>query len=382
MKSVPFDRTLSRENTGSIKWEKYAGKEVLPMWVADMEFGIAEEILDAIKARLEHPVLGYTTATESLARAVTEYLQQRHQWTIDSDWLVWLPGVVPGLAALLNILGADDQIMVFTPVYHPLMILPDKYQRTRVDVPLSYHEGRWQIDFDRFEKAINKNCRMLFLCSPHNPMGTLFTEQELTRLSAICADNNILLVSDEIHCDLVLDTSRKHITTGRLAGDHLNNLVTLMSPSKTFNLAGVNCSFAVIPDASLRETYKQRSLYTLPIVPTLAYTAAEAAYRHGWGWHEKLIEYLRGNLDLLQSSIGQIPHLSMDSPEATYLAWINTSSLPVDDAHQTFLDAGVGLSPGAQFGDAGFQRLNFACSRSQLEEGIERIGRAVEAIGR
>ncbi|MEM7256158.1 MAG: aminotransferase class I/II-fold pyridoxal phosphate-dependent enzyme, partial [Pseudomonadota bacterium] len=238
MRTFPFSQTLSRKGTGSIKWEKYSGKEVLPMWVADMELATSDKILAAMKDRLEHPILGYTTATDTLKKVVTDYLQQHHQWQIDPDWLVWLPGVVPGLSALTSLLAPDDQIMVFTPVYHPLLLIPQRYRHTRVDVPLRYEDHRWHIDFDAFERSINTHCRMLFLCSPHNPVGTLFTEQELTRLAQICADNNILLISDEIHCDLVLDTQRQHVTTGRVAGDTLHNLITLMSPSKTFNLAG------------------------------------------------------------------------------------------------------------------------------------------------
>lgn len=344
------------------------------MWVADMEFGIPEIILDAIMKRLEHPILGYTTATEGLVSAVTGYLEQRHQWKIDADWLVWLPGVVPGLAALTRLLNPDDQIMVFTPVYHPLTILPEKYQRTRIDVPLKHYDGRWHIDFERFESEITRHCRMLFLCSPHNPMGTVFTEVELNQLTEICAANEILLVSDEIHCDLVLDSTRRHIPTGSVAPDKSSNLVTLMSPSKTFNLAGANCSFAIIPDAKLRENFIKTSQYTLPVVPTLSYTAAEAAYRHGWEWHNQLIEYLRGNLQLLCAFVHDTPYLSMDTPESTYLAWINTEAMPVADAHKTLLEAGVGLSPGAQFGDARYQRLNFACSRAQLSAALERMG--------
>ena len=377
MNSSRFDQLLSRQNTGSIKWEKYANTDVIPMWVADMEFATAPEIIAALKNRLDHPILGYTTGTESLARTVTDYLKKTHDWQIDPDWLVWLPGVVPGLAMLTSMLGDDDQIMVFTPVYHPLLLLPEKYNRKRVDVPLVYANNRWSIDFTTFEKSINKHCKMLFLCSPHNPLGTLFSADELRRVVEICSAHNILVISDEIHCDLVLHKTLTHTTTGRVAGDNLSNLVTLMSPSKTFNLAGANCSYAVIPDATYRETYKEKCMYTLPIVPTLAFTAARAAYQHGWQWHTELIEYLRGNLQLLRSEVDHLPYLSMDNPDATYLAWINTATLPVKDAYQFFINAGVGLSPGAQFGNADYQRLNFACSRVQLKTAIDRIKVAV-----
>ncbi len=380
MNSSPFDQPLDRQHTGSIKWEKYADKDVIPMWVADMEFATAPEIIAALKDRLNHPILGYTCGTDSLARTVTEYLQQTHHWQIDPDWLVWLPGVVPGLSALTWMLEPDDQIMVFTPVYHPLLLIPEKFNQSRVDVPLVYTNNRWGIDFDVFEKSINKNCKMLFLCSPHNPMGTLFSADELQRVVEICSAYNIVVISDEIHCDLVLHNTLTHTTTGTVAGDNQSNVVTLMSPSKTFNLAGANCSFAVIPDAAYRKAYTEKCMYTLPVVPTLAYTAAEAAYQFGWHWHAELIEYLRGNLQTLRTEIDRLPGLSMDNPDATYLAWINTSELPVANAYEFFVHAGVGLSPGAQFGNADYQRLNFACSRVQLEEGIGRMRKAIEAL--
>ncbi len=380
MNSSSFDQTINRRHTGSIKWEKYPGSDVIPMWVADMEFATSPAIINAMKKRLDHPILGYTTGTEALAHTVTEYLQKTHHWTIDPDWLVWLPGVVPGLAALTSMLNTDDQIMLFTPAYYPLLQIPDKYSRQRVDVPLVYEENRWVIDFDLFEKSINPNCRMLFLCSPHNPVGTIFSADELTRIVEICTEHNILVISDEIHCDLVLHDSKTHTATGRVAGDMQSNVVTLMSPSKTYNLAGANCSFAVIPDANYRQSYKDKCMFTLPIVPTLSYTAAEAAYQFGQEWHAQLITYLRNNLQTLQAEIDQIPYLSMDNPEATYLAWIHTADLPVNDANDFFVNAGVGLSPGAHFGDANYQRLNFACSHSQLLEGLRRIRQAVESL--
>lgn len=270
--------------------------------------------------------------------------------------------------------------MLFTPAYYPLLQIPEKYNRQRVDVPLVYEDNRWIIDFDLFEKSINKHCRMLFLCSPHNPVGTMFSADELTRIVEICSAHNILVVSDEIHCDLVLDHSKTHITTGRVAGNMQSNIVTLMSPSKTFNLAGANCSFAVIPDAQYRQSYRDKCMFTLPIVPTLSYTAAEAAYQYGQDWHSQLIAYLRNNLQTLRKEIDQLPFLLMDNPEATYLAWIRTADLPVEDPNDFFVNAGVGLSPGAHFGNADYQRLNFACSHTQLLEGLDRIKRAVTSL--
>lgn len=375
-----FESTVNRRATGSAKWEKYGDKDVLPMWVADMEFATAPQIIDAMKHRLDHPILGYTNATESLTSTVIEYLARRHQWQVDRDWITYLPGVVPGIAACTLMVEPEDEILVFTPVYHPLLILPKKNARQRVDIPLQYLDGRWTVDFEAFRNAITARSKMLLLCSPHNPVGTMFSEKELTKIVEICVEHKILLVSDEIHCDLVLHKQKIHKPTGLVANQLGDNVLTLMSPSKTFNLAGANCSFAIIPDAAIRQRFMDQCLYTVPTVPTLSYTAAEAAYQHGWSWHQQLIEHLRGNLQLLKQEVTKTPYLWMDDTEATYLAWINTSELPVENPQEFFINAGVGLSPGAQFGDSHYQRLNFACSRQQLQQGISRIQRAVRNL--
>ncbi len=381
MSTPDFNQTLDRHGTASIKWQRFAKHNALPMWVADMEFATAPEITKALKSRLDHPILGYTTAPEGLVTAVCKYLKDRHHWSIDSDWLTWLPGVVPGISAACGLFtSSDDEILVFTPVYHPLLLIPEKKDKHRVDVPLQYIDNRWTIDFAAFEQSITGNSKALLLCSPHNPAGSVFTSSELRRVVEICAEHNILVVSDEIHCDLVLHETRNHTPTGLAAGDLDHHVLTLMSPSKTFNLAGANCSFAVIPDPEIRRKFIEQCTYNVAIVPTLSYIAAEAAYQFGWDWHRALIEYLRENLSVLKDSVAQTPYLWMDDTEATYLAWINTRDLPVEDPHAFFLNAGVALSPGAQFGNPDYQRLNFACSRDQLNLGLTRISNAIQSL--
>ncbi len=378
-----FDTVIDRRNTSSIKWTKYGDEDVIPMWVADMEFAIAPEITQALQRRIEHPIMGYTRAPAELYEAVTAYLQRSYQWTIDESWLVWLPGVVPGLTAACNMARTRaGSVLVPTPVYHPLLHIPGKTGQQRIDVPLQYAHNRWSIDFDQLDKlARHPDAQTLLLCSPHNPVGTVYTSEELRQLSEICSAHNVLVVSDEIHCDLVLDPNAVHVPTAVAAGDLADNTITLMSPSKTYNLAGANCSFAIIPNATVRERFSAACSYSVPIVPTLSYVAAQAAYTHGQAWQTALIEHLRRNHATLRSAVEALPYVWMDPTAATYLAWINTSVMPVDDPCEFFREHGVGLSPGAQFGDPDYQRLNFACAGTQLHEGLTRIETALATLG-
>ncbi len=389
MNISPFDTFVDRSQSDSIKWQKF-DESVIPMWVADMEFATPVAVTRAMSRRIEHPIFGYTSAPPSLVESVATYCASRHQWTIDTDCFSWIPGVLPAITAAVQIAGAaGDEIIVFPPVYHPLLHIPAKNGKTRVDVPLVYKkdevhqggsntgkcsgEGAWKIDFDSLEAAFTTRTAAILLSSPHNPMGVMFSEDELFKLAALCAKRNVLLISDEIHCDLILSKEKKHIPTALAAGEHHQCVITIMSPSKTFNLAGANCSFVHIADPDLRKKFNAECLYTVPFVPTLSYTAAEAAYSHGWEWHAQLIDYLRGNHDYLHSIINNTELLSMDTLDATYLAWIDTRRLMSEDANDFFKNAGVGLSPGSQFGDKNYQRLNFACSRGQLEQGVERM---------
>jgi len=377
MNNSPFDTYIDRRQTDSIKWKKFADG-IIPMWVADMEFATPRVVTQALAERIEHPIFGYTSAPDSLVEAVTDYCKQKHQWTIDTDCLYWIPGVLPALTAACQIAGKPgDEIIVFPPVYHPLLEIPEKIGKKRVDVPLLYGDGTWTIDFDSLQEAFTNKTVAILLSSPHNPMGVMFSEDELFKLAKLCAEKNVLLISDEIHCDLILLKEKKHIPTALAAKEHHESVITIMSPSKTFNLAGANCSFAHITDPVWLKKFGAECHYTVPLVPTLSYTAALAAYSDGWQWHSELIEYLRSNHDYLHSAINNTEVLSMDRLDATYLAWIDTRQLMTEDANDFFKDAGVGLSPGSQFGNKNYQRLNFACSRAQLEEGVDRMLKAI-----
>ncbi len=378
-----FSSVIERRNTGSYKWDKYRGRDILPFWVADMDFAVAPAIIEAVRKRLDHPVFGYATAPAGLAPAIVDALQREFEWAIDPDSLVWLPGVVPGLSASCRAFGKDgDEAIVFPPIYHHFLSVVQPARKRLVTVPLLEEEGRWSLDFDALEKAVTPRSRLLLLCSPHNPVGKVFSAKELARLCMFAADHDMIIVSDEIHCSLVLDRSCQHIPTAKVCPQYSDRIVTLMSPSKTFNLAGMNCSFAVIDNPQLRKKFVRALQGVVPMVPATSYVAAEAAYRDGWEWQQALLEVLRENHALLKNAIEAMPGVEMTKLEATYLAWLDVRALGIERPQQYFEQQGLGLSSGLEFGPEGkgFVRFNFACPPVLLEEGIARLRRAVEKV--
>lgn len=369
-----FDTPVDRSGTSSMKWERYPGRDVLPFWVADMDFAVAKPIRAALAERLEHPIFGYTVAPPSTRDAVLAFLDREHDWQVDPDWLVWLPGVVSGLAVAARAYCADgDEIIVNPPIYHHFFDAHDPRRHRLVHVPLGAEaDGRRTWDIDAMRAACTDRSRLLMLCSPHNPTTTVFQHDEVAAIMALAEEQNLIVVSDEIHCDLVLADTR-HQPTANVVPELAHRTITLMSASKTWNIAGLNASFAVIPDAELRERFKQSMQSIVAMVPPLAYVATEAAYAHGNPWRLALLDYLRGNLQSIESALDAIPGLELKPLEATYLAWIDATALGLDDTTAHFEDAGIGLSSGEQFGEPGFIRLNFACSRQLLQRGLERL---------
>ena len=371
---------ISRENTGSYKWDKYKDRDILPFWIADMDSAVAPAIVDAVRKRLNHPIFGYASAPEGLAPAIAKSLQNSFDWEIDPAWLVWLPGVVPGLSASCRAFGKDgDEVITCPPIYHHFLTVAQPERKTLVTVPMLNKGGKWLLDFEGIERAITPQSSIFLLCSPHNPVGRVFSRQELSRLCDIAARNDMVIISDEVHCSLVLDRERKHIPTAKACPEHSDRIVTLMSPSKTFNLAGMNCSFAIIENPELRQKFLQAIKGVLPMVCATSYIAAEAAYREGWEWHEQLIEALRTNYDYLRTEIETIPGIKLTRLEATYLAWLDVNDLELDDPQQYFESMGLGFSDGLEFGKEGkgYLRWNFACPISMLEQGIQRLWQAV-----
>lgn len=376
-----FDKKNNRANTGSLKWEKYRNKDILPMWVADMEFDSAPEINQAIIERVQQGTLGYTLATESVVASVGDALKRDFNWEIQPEWLVWLPGVVPGLAACCRAFGQPgDAVMTSSPIYHHFLHVAEIADRRHLDVPLKCVDGHWSFDLEAMRAAVTDETFLLNLCSPHNPVGRVYSKQELRDVVAFAKEHNLIVVSDEIHCGLVLDKDLEHVPTAVAAPEYADHIITLMSPSKTFNTAGVNASYAVVPNEKLRKALIKSCASVVPMVPTLCYTAAEAAYRHGEPWRLALIEHLRENYRLIESAVARWDKVALTPLQATYLAWLDVSALGLDNPQAFFEDAGVGLSGGAEFGDGRFLRLNFACQREMLEVALSRMDQAIQGL--
>ncbi len=381
-----FDRVIDRHNTNSLKWNKYKGRDVLPLWVADMDFQAPPSVLQVLHKRVDHGVFGYSVPGEELVDAVVARLQARYRWSVKPSWIVWLPGLVPALNAACRAYGDDgDEVLAFTPVYPPFLSAPKLSRKELKTIPLRREGNHFTFDVERFESEISPRSGLLLLCSPHNPVGRRFSRRELQGVAELCLRHNIVICSDEVHCDLILDGG-EHIPTAALSDEIAADTVTLMSASKTFNLPGLNCAFAVIPDERLRKSFINDRKEIIPNAGALGYAATLAAFRDCEDWRSELIDYLRGNADLVYEFVNErIPRLSMVPVEATYLAWIDARGLGVPSPAHFFESAeggGVGLSNGRYFHGPGYVRLNFGCPRKTLSEALDRMKRAVENMNR
>jgi cystathionine beta-lyase len=377
-----FDTVLERRGTASLKWEKYKGRDVIPLWVADMDFRSPPAVIAALCQRIEYGVFGYTVTPAELNEVIMAMLESKYAWQVKPEWLVWLPGLVTGLNVTCRAVGEDgDDVMTAVPIYPPFLTAPGHSRRNIVKVDLHEDNNQWRFDFERLEDSITADTKLFLLCSPHNPVGRVFSKQELTSLAAICQKHDIVICSDEIHCDLILDSDKRHIPTATLDSDVAARTITLMSPSKTFNLPGLGCAFAVIPEEKLRRSFKKVMEGIVPRVNAVGYTAARVAFNDCADWHAALIEYLRGNLAIVEQAIQQMPGLAMAPVEATYLAWIDMRAAGVSNPGAFFENAGVGLQDGVEFDAPGFARLNFGCPRSLLEEALDRMSKAILEVG-
>lgn len=373
---MQFDKIIDRTPSNAYKWERYKGRDILPMWIADTEFRCAEPILDALKQRTEHGLMGYTLPAHDTGanQAVVNWLARKYDWKISPDWIVWTPGVVPAFnVACKAFCDPGDKVLIQTPNYPPLLAAPKLNGLIKVEIGTLEVDGRWTIDLVELEKqAADPACKLFIVCNPMNPVGSVLTAEELKCITDICVRNNVMLCSDEIHCDIILDENAKHIPAGKLT-EFKGQTVTLMAASKTFNVAGLGTSFAIIEDSKVRNTFKVAAQGMVPWPTVLGLTATEAAFTHCDDWHQGLLAYLRGNRDYFTAEIAKIPGLKLLAPQATFLAWIDASGLGVENPQKHFEDLGIGPSAGVDFGDKNFVRINFGCPRSQLEQAVKLI---------
>jgi cystathionine beta-lyase len=376
-----FDARVERAGTWSSRWERYAGRDVIPLWVADSDFRAPDCVLEAIAARLRHGVLGYTSPPHELREAVAERMLRLYRWRIEPDWIVFLPGVVPGLhLAARHLARPGEHVLVPTPIYHHFKRAVELAPRAHDDVPLELRGARWVFDEERLAAAVRPNTRLLYLCNPQNPGGTIFTRVELERLARLAERHGLAICSDEIHADLLLDAGKPHLPIASLAPEVSRRTVTLASPNKAFNFPGAGCAWAIIENAALRRSFSVDHHATVHEPSLFGYIGALAAYREGDAWLGAQLEYLRGNRDLVERAVAGLEGLAMAHVEATYLAWIDARGLGTADPHAHFLAHGVALSPGAQFGAPGYVRLNFGTQRARLEEALARIASAASSV--
>jgi cysteine-S-conjugate beta-lyase len=374
-----FDQLIDRHNTDSYKWDANNDTlTVIPMPVADMDFQCPQAIIDTLVAIDQHGIMGYAIRPPELNEVFVSRLAALYNWHIDPEWLVWLPGLVPGITTACKTVGdVGSAILTATPVYGPFHQAPAWVGKQTQTFPLIEQQGRWTIDIPTMEAAITPDTKLFLLCNPHNPGGTVFRKEELEQIVAVCQRHDIVICSDEIHCDLILDPSLQHIPIAPLSDWALQNSITLFAPSKTFNIAGLGCSVAVIPNPTLRRQFESAKMGMMNSLSRQAYQAALVAYRDCEDWRQALVSYLKQNHDLLYQSLNGYKGLKMLPLEATYLAWIDARETGIENITQCLLDNGVRVIDGKVFRGEGFFRVNFACPTALLTEAIERIKRSL-----
>ncbi|UYZ84400.1 PatB family C-S lyase [Entomomonas sp. E2T0] len=369
-----FDQVINRANTDSLKWQKYAAKDIIPLWIADTDFLSPPSIMNALQERVAEGVYGYGGQPKELAKAFINWTDKHYNWQIQPEWLVFLPGLVTGLNISLRAFTNETEASICPfPIYPPFMAAAKHVNRKQYYANLLNKNNRWVMDLSTLENKLDGNEKLLMLCNPQNPGGTVYRHEELLEQLAFAKQHNMIVCSDEIHCDLLLESNLKHIPFASLNEDAANRSITLMAPSKTFNIAGLGASIAIIPNPQLRQKFMHVMEDIVPHLNILAYTAAISAYTDTSDWLAEQLIYLRGNRDYLYQQINSIEGLKLLPIEASYLAWIDATKLPIENPHRFFEEAGVGLSDGNDFGCDKFLRLNFGCSRVLLEQAIERM---------
>lgn len=386
-----FDKVIDRHNTGALKIERckelFGTEDLIPLWVADMDFATPDFIIDAVKNRLEHPILGYSVACEDYFESVLNWINTLHGCKIEREWLGFLPGIVPGLAFAINAFSQpNDEIIVQPPVYPPFINVPNKNNRKVVFNPLKVVNGQFEMDLEDFERKITGRTRIFLLCNPQNPGGRTWDQETLAKVAAICYKHGILVVSDEIHSDMALP-GHKHISFGTVSEQAQQNSITYMAPSKTFNMAGLISSSYIIPNPEIRKKFKDYLENSeLANGNIFAYIACKAAYDNGAEWRKQMLEYVQGNLDYVVDFLkNNVPQIKPMIPQASFLIWLDCSGMNMTSNElQDFMvkKAKLGLNKGTTYGPGGENhlRLNIGCPRSVLVEAMNNLKKAVETL--
>ncbi len=378
-----FDEVISRENTASIKWDVVAednGVKALPYWIADLDFKAPIEVIEALKERIEHGIFGYTAYSKTLIPTVKNWISKRYDWNIEDEWISYTPGIVSAiLYAIECFTKAGDSIIVQTPVYPPFLQVPTDNNRKIIENNMVLNNGKYEIDFKDFEEKA-KNAKLFLLSNPHNPSGRVFTKEELEKLGNICVKNNVLIIADEIHSDIIYK-GYKHTPIASLSEEIKNITIACYSASKTFSLAGLATSIIVIPNKEIRDRFNEYLNVRHISVNVLGKVALEAAYQYGEDYLFELMNYLESNRDFLIDYMNKYtPKIKPIKAEGTYLIWLDCRELNLNDEElkKFFKKAGVELNSGYTFGDAGkgFMRFNIGCPRETLVKGLERIKNA------
>lgn len=389
MSKYNFDQIIDRKGTNALKTdalkERYGNENLIPLWVADMDFLSPPEITEAIIERAKHGLFGYTRPSLEYYDSIINWVGTQHKWKIDQSWLCYIPGVVKGIAFVLDCFtSSKDKVIIQPPVYHPFRIIPTLHNREVVNNPLVFEDNQYKMDLDHLKSIITPDCKVLILCNPHNPAGRVWNKEELIELAEICYEHNILVISDEIHSDLAL-YNHNHIPFASVSDKAANNSITFMAPSKTFNIAGLVSSFSIVENKELREkfyTYLESS--ELNEADIFAYTATQAAYEKGGEWLSELKEYIEGNIEFVDTYLKEnIPQIKTIIPQASFLVWLDCRELKLSqsDLVSLFVDkAALALNDGAMFGKegTGYMRLNIGSPRSVLIEALNNLKKAIE----
>ncbi len=384
-----FDKTIDRQHTGALKYcalqQTYGRSDLLPMWVADMDFATPDFVVEALRKRMEHPVFGYTVEPGDYWPTVVQWIEQHHQWHVERDWMTYIPGIVKGIGMAINVfVEKDEKVIIQPPVYHPFRLTPLGNKREVVYNPLIENEdGGYSMDFRQLEEVCDERCRMLILSNPHNPAGILWDRRTLETLADFCHDRHIVVISDEIHCDMAL-WGKKHTPFASVSEKAAQCSVTFGAPSKTFNMAGIVSSWAIVPNPSLRETFFSWLEANELNAPTLfAPIATIAALKHGEAWRREMLAYIEGNVALVERFCKEhIPAVKPLRPQASYLVWLDCRALGL--SHEQLMDlfvnrARLALNDGEMFGreGRGFMRLNVGCPRSMVLQGLRQLQAAI-----